>query len=65
METKIGPLINVDVDCYQCGTILSIPFRLDISEPAYAYCPDCQEGVEVTFYNNALSVSRSDSQQSR
>ena len=48
----------IDIDCYQCGTNISIPFRFGVQQAEYSYCNECQEGVEITSRENTLSIIR-------
>ena len=37
----------IDIDCYECGKNISIPFRLGIQQIACQYCIECGQGVFV------------------
>ena len=58
MTDKIDIDLVIDIDCYQCGTNISIPFRLGVQQGEYAYCQECQEGVEVINLAGTLSIAR-------
>lgn len=52
-------LININIDCYNCGEKVFIPFRLDIQPAEYGYCPYCKSTIEVLFNSetNELNIS--------
>ena len=52
-------LININIDCYECGEKVVIPFRLDIHQAEYGYCSDCRSTIEVRFNSetNVLNIS--------
>ena len=50
--------IIIDIDCYNCGENISIPFQLNGKYLAYAYCKECREGVEIQNEAGTLSITR-------
>ena len=60
-KNKIINEIILSIDCYQCGTKLKFPFRMQLSVAEYCYCPDCQEGIEVKFDGQVFTINRLDS----
>jgi len=47
----------IDIDCYDCGENISIPFQFGIQKVAVAYC-ECHWGVEVLSEAGTLSITR-------
>ena len=55
---EVPKTIFINIDCYQCGNKLEFPFRLDMQQAEYCYCQECQEGVQVCFNGEVLSIDR-------
>jgi len=51
-------LIFIDIDCFNCGEKIYVPFRMNVQAAAYEYCNSCGEGVEISFSDNTLHISR-------
>jgi hypothetical protein len=49
--------IIIDIDCYDCGENISVPFRHGVQQAAYGYC-ECMEGVQIYYIPGTLSISR-------
>ena len=49
--------IIIDIDCYDCGENISVPFRYGVQLAAYGYC-ECLEGVQIYYTTGTLSISR-------
>jgi len=50
--------ITIEIECYQCGTVLSIPYDIGRDHAEYGKCQDCGEGIEVRYKAGALKVER-------
>ena len=51
--------VTFEIDCYACGNILSIPFRLGVQQSEYMYCQECQEGIQIYSPNGTrIHISR-------
>jgi hypothetical protein len=57
MDTVDFPL-TIDIDCYNCGENITIPFHLGVQEVEYGYCNSCGEGIEIINQAHTLSISR-------
>jgi len=49
--------IDIDIECYQCGTILELCIELMDGQTDHAYCRECGEGVEVVM-GRTLKIGR-------
>ena len=50
-------LININIDCYNCGEKILIPFRLDIYQAEYGYCSSCRSTTEVLFNSETKELN--------
>lgn len=50
-------LININIDCYNCGEKIFIPFRLNIYQAEYSYCAYCRSSIEVLFNSETKELN--------
>jgi len=58
IKEEIDFHLTVDIDCYNCGENITIPFRLGVHHAEYGYCNACGEGIEIRNQAHTLSISR-------
>jgi len=47
--------IDIEIECYECGELQIIPFRLFAGKGEYVYCDSCKQGMEIRFNGETLS----------
>lgn len=50
--------IEINIDCYNCGSKLTFVYRLYAGSNDHEYCSECQQGIRLFFDGTMLEIEK-------